>query len=280
MAEGDDEDAVGGTSLPHVSIVTVNLNMADGLARTIASVAVQEFRSREYIVIDGGSRDGSLELLHDNAGLITRCVSEPDRGIYDAMNKGVAMARGQWVLFLNSGDSFASSDALSRVFAAEEPDDDLLYGNSLVRYRSGAAHLATAAAADKLPFGMICSHQALLARRELLMAAPFRIGKIRSDYEFLLACWKNGRCFKRIDVLVAEIEAGGLSDRKRIPALRERAALLRKAGLLRPAVMASLGIALFWAMIAPPVKRLLPESAIDVFRKLKLSVFGARSARG
>jgi glycosyltransferase involved in cell wall biosynthesis len=254
--------------------------MADGLARTIASVAVQKFGSREYIVIDGGSRDGSLALLHDNARLITRCVSEPDRGIYDAMNKGVAMARGQWVLFLNSGDSFASSDALSSMFAAEEPNDDILYGNSIVRYRGGAKRSATAADANKLPFGMICSHQALFARRDLLVTTPFRIGKIRSDYEFLLACWKSGRRFRRVDVLVAEVEAGGLSDRKRVPALRERAALLREMGLLRPAVIVNLGISFFWAVVAPPVKGLLSERATDVFRKLKLSVFGARSGRG
>ena len=254
--------------------------MAAGLARTIASVAQQGYPSVEYIVVDGGSTDDSTRLIRECSSSISAWVSEPDCGIYDAMNKGLAMARGEWVLFLNSGDSFSTSDTLSRVFALIRPDDDLVYGDALVRYPSGSSRLASAAPPSSLLYGMICSHQALIARRTLLAAAPFTVGKIRSDYEFLLACWKGGRQFHRINTLVAEVEAGGVSDHSRILALMERAVLLHRAGLMTTGPAIRLVIDLVSAAIALPAKKILPMLAIDAIRRWKLYLLGPGSARG
>lgn len=265
---------------PHVSIITVNFNMAEGLARTITSVAMQDFPSREYVIVDGGSSDASQSVLRDHVANITRWVSESDRGIYDAMNKGVAMAHGHWVLFLNSGDALASADVLSRVFDGEGPDDDIIFGDARVHYDDGTARLAPAADASELPFGMICSHQAVFARRALLGAAPFSIGNIRSDYEFLLDCQAANRRFRRVSVLVAEVEAGGLSDRRRIPALLERVSLLRKYRLLSGPVIRSLMFSFAWAVVAPAAKVLLPMRLVVVLRRVKMRIFGDGSARG
>lgn len=271
----DDESAE-----PIVSIVTVNLNMADGLARTMASVAIQDFHSREYIVVDGGSKDRSLELLRDNAAFVNHWMSERDRGIYDAMNKGAALSRGRWIVFLNSGDVFASPHVLSQIFATEVPDDDIIYGNSVVHYVDGTTRLAPAAEIWHLPFGMICSHQALFTRRKLLTVRPLSVGKIRSDYEFLLASWKEGRHFRYADVVVAEVEAGGLSDRRRIAALHERFILLRKFGMLTFFAAASLAIAFFWALAAPCMKSILPLNIANRLRRMKQVVLGEWSTRG
>jgi glycosyltransferase involved in cell wall biosynthesis len=271
----DDESAK-----PIVSIVTVNLNMADGLARTMASVAIQDFHPREYIVVDGGSKDRSVELLRDNGALVSHWISERDRGIYDAMNKGAALSRGRWVVFLNSGDVFASPHVLSQIFAAEAPDDDIIYGNSVVHYIDGTTRLAPAAEVRHLPFGMICSHQALFTRRKLLTTRPFSVGKIRSDYEFLLASWKKGHHFRYLDVVVAEVEAGGLSDRRRIAALHERSILLRKFGLLTFSAAASLAIAFFWALAAPCMKSILPLNVANRLRRMKQVILGEWSTRG
>jgi glycosyltransferase involved in cell wall biosynthesis len=261
-----------------LSVITVNRNMADGLARTIVSVAQQDFAIFEYIVIDGASSDDSLDVIGRHSDGIERWVSAPDAGIYDAMNKGVSLARGEWILFLNSGDTFANNNVLSTVMAAVRSGDDILYGDALVRYSTGAIRVAIAFEPTELRFGMICSHQALFARRELLEAEPFTVGKIRSDYEFLLRCRAQGRTFHRVPILIAEVEAGGLSDRRRMVALCETAVLLYRGGLFGPRAILRLGLMFVWTAATMLVKPLLPHSVLDAARRCKVVVFGARSA--
>lgn len=114
-----------------LSIITVNLNQADGLAKTLDSVREQSFRDFEHIVVDGGSTDGSLEVIRARADGLAFWASEPDAGIYAAMNKGLRRAQGEYVYLLNSGDRLYSPDTLERVFAHEERGEDLLYGNTV-----------------------------------------------------------------------------------------------------------------------------------------------------
>ena len=253
--------------------------MADGLAHTIASVVQQDFLSLEYVVVDGASTDDSVDVVKRNADGIDHWVSERDAGIYDAMNKGVSLATGTWILFLNSGDTFVSNDVLRTVMATAKPDDDILYGDALVRYPAGAKRVAKAFEAKELSYGMICSHQALFARRELLKAFPLTPGKIRSDYEFLLRCRTQKRTFHRVPVLIAEIEAGGLSDRRRIAVLRETVVLLRRGGLLGPRAALRLGLMFVWTAVGMMIKPLLSPRALDAARRYKVAIFGAGSAQ-
>lgn len=99
-----------------LSIITVNLNNRDGLKRTIDSVVSQTFTDYEWIVIDGGSNDGSRELIEHYSDHFAYWCSEPDKGIYNAMNKGIAHAKGEWLQFLNSGDVLYSNNTLASVF--------------------------------------------------------------------------------------------------------------------------------------------------------------------
>src|SRR5690349_19507415 len=94
---------------PHVSVITVNYNQRGGLEKTIASVLAQSWPGLEYLVIDGGSTDGSADLIRANHDHISYWVSERDRGLYDAMNKGVKAAKGDWILFMNSDDIFVDN---------------------------------------------------------------------------------------------------------------------------------------------------------------------------
>lgn len=110
-----------------LSIITINFNNKDGLLKTIDSIIGQSFRDYEWIVIDGGSTDGGRELIEQYAEHITYWVSEPDKGVYNAMNKGIKVAKGEYVNFMNSGDCFASPTILDEVFAAEHTAD-VLYG--------------------------------------------------------------------------------------------------------------------------------------------------------
>ena len=98
---------------PKISIITINFNDKIGLQRTFDSVFQQEFEDFEYIVIDGGSNDGSKELIEENADKISFWISESDKGIYNAMNKGIKAAKGEYLLFLNSGDHFYTEKSLS-----------------------------------------------------------------------------------------------------------------------------------------------------------------------
>lgn len=111
-----------------ISVITISYNNRQGLERTLKSVASQSFSDFEYIVIDGGSQDGSKELLERYSDKITYWVSEPDKGIYNAMNKGIAATKGEYLIFINSGDHFYSDDSLTD---AEQhlSGEDIIYGN-------------------------------------------------------------------------------------------------------------------------------------------------------
>lgn len=118
-----------------LSIITINYNNKEGLKRTIISVMNQTFREFEYIVIDGGSTDGSKAYIESQSKNIDYWVSEPDQGIYHAMNKGIKIAKGAYLLFLNSGDHFYSNESLSffKPYLLKNDMKDILYGNILVK---------------------------------------------------------------------------------------------------------------------------------------------------
>lgn len=112
-----------------LSIITVNLNNAIGLRKTIESVVSQTFTDFEYIIIDGGSTDESVEVIKQHLDKITYWVSEPDKGIYNAMNKGIKVAKGEYLQFLNSGDYLINSEGLINIFVKNRFRAEILYGN-------------------------------------------------------------------------------------------------------------------------------------------------------
>lgn len=169
-------------ALPRVSIITVVRNDAPGLARTLASVAQQTYANRQWIVIDGGSTDDTLATLRQHEAAIDIWISEPDAGIYHAMNKGVALADGEWLLFMNAGDAFASTDALSAAVAATAPEVDAVYADWI--YREDGA-LARADLAR-----MNVRHQSVLYRKSLHEVFGLYVvgaGVTISDFVFFLS---------------------------------------------------------------------------------------------
>ena len=111
-----------------LSIITVNYNNKDGLQKTIDSVISQTFKDFEWIVIDGGSTDGSRELIEKNKNYFSFWCSEHDKGVYNAMNKGIVHAKGEYLNFMNSGDCFVSNKVLEKIFS-NDYTNDILYGN-------------------------------------------------------------------------------------------------------------------------------------------------------
>ncbi|KAI3593488.1 hypothetical protein D9X30_1215 [Cupriavidus sp. U2] len=197
--------------MTQISVVTVNYNNRAGLGRTMDSVAMQHADTFQvqYLVIDGGSTDGSVELAQSRAAEIDVFVSEPDNGVYAAMNKGLARATGEWVLFMNSGDCFARPDALSIIVKAahEHRGAWLIYGDNI-----SPRGLEPAAPLHRLKAGVIhACHQAMAFRVcDLRYDEKWRI---YSDLDFVLQYYKRfkAKAFRHVPVALSLIEESGLS---------------------------------------------------------------------
>jgi len=222
--------------VPTVSIVTVCLNDAAGLARTISSVARQTFSDYELVVVDGGSTDGSVDVVRANGAVVTDWVSEKDAGIYDAQNKGVRRARGEWIIFLNAGDALASDDALARFFEGA-PAEDVLYGDVVWEEKDGRRRVDAQPDVLTLEFFMRTNlpHQATAVRRALLeRLGPYDTElRIAADYEFLLrSIVVHGATTRHVPVPLAVQVTGGLSSRpESFASLRAERKLAREKAL-------------------------------------------------
>jgi glycosyltransferase involved in cell wall biosynthesis len=209
-----------GKNQPLVVVITVSLNHAVGLEETINSVLAQTYPYIEYIVIDGGSTDNSLEIINKYSKKITKWISEPDGGIYDAMNKGVAMGTGEWVIFMNAGDCFVNNEVVQDIFTPSRKEVDLIYGNHKVLYEDGFERLQRAGNVCDLWKGMIFSHQAVFCRIDLVRRHSFSLtDPIGADFEMLFDAYKSGARFFKSNVVVAKIRNQGLSDKHRIRSL-------------------------------------------------------------
>lgn len=201
-------------SAVRISVITVCRNAAAHVLQTIHSVAAQTVRDKlEYLIIDGASTDGTLELVQAAAlsGQVDRWISEPDKGIYDAMNKAIGIAHGEWVLFMNSADVFDSNNSVEQIlpFLSEGRPDapDLVYGDCIMIYPNGKAIYDVAQKPGALTHRMICSHQSLFARRSLALLRPFDVRfTICADYDFLLGAWKAGARLQHVQIPVARVQ--------------------------------------------------------------------------
>ncbi|MGL4852004.1 MAG: glycosyltransferase family 2 protein [Phocaeicola sp.] len=188
----------------------MNYNNCKGLKRTIESVLNQTYREFEYIIIDGGSTDGSAELIASYESRLTYWVSEPDKGVYNAMNKGIARATGDYLNFMNSGDSFHSDTVLEQV---NNYEGDILSGNI---YRLDCEIMV---AYEKNPtFRDLCTpefnHQAMFINRLLFGPVGYDENlKIVSDWKFVLeSILQKQAKFITLDLIVANYEGGGISN--------------------------------------------------------------------
>mgnify|MGYP002521206215 CR=1 FL=1 len=195
------------------SVITINYNNRDGLRRTIESVVQQKSTDKEFIVIDGGSTDGSTEVIRQYADQIDYWVSEHDRGIYHAMNKGVAQAHGDYCIFMNSGDWFYDEEVLARVNSAS-PTEDVVVGKVSIDDEN---HIISPPPHSDLTMYHLYSgsipHQGSFIRTSLLRKYPYDESlKISSDWKFFVQTLILDHCSIRyLDVFVARYNTEGLS---------------------------------------------------------------------
>lgn len=196
-----------------LSIITVNLNNRDGLQKTIDSVICQSFRDFEWIVIDGGSIDGSKELIEQYADHFAYWVSEPDKGIYNAMNKGIKVAKGEYLQFLNSGDWLYNEHSLLSIFE-KDPTEDFVYGENC----GLSGRVEGIGSPAKLDFeflyrNTIC-HQDIFHKRNLFSNELYdERYKIVADWKFLFeSIVHKGASYRKIETIVCGIQEGSSYD--------------------------------------------------------------------
>ena len=195
-----------------LSIITINYNNRDGLVRTIESVRNQTFDDYEWIVIDGGSTDGSRDLIEENKELFAYWCSEPDKGIYDAINKGIAHASGQYISCMNSGDEYFSCDTLHMVFASPL-SADIVYGDWYKVYPDRQVLCSMPYPLDFSIFYYhnIC-HQAMFVRTSALQEKGFDpTYSVCADYARWMEMLFAGATFQRVDAIICSYDMTGIS---------------------------------------------------------------------
>lgn len=209
-----------------VTIVTVVFNDVEHIKSTILSVTNQTYTNVEYIVIDGKSTDGTTALVKKYSSQITRFVSEPDKGIYDAMNKGLSLASGDYVIFMNSGDLFIDSEVLANVFKNITGYPDVIYGHTISKHKNGCLRqklFPFYKSAEYCPPVGIC-HQSVLVKTDKVKATLFDLSyKVCADHKMLYDLYKSGASFFEYKGDIAEIICGeGYSDKHFLLKLNER----------------------------------------------------------
>lgn len=194
---------------PKISIITICLNVADDLERTIKSVINQSYNNIEYIVVDGGSKDKTIDVIHRHEFGITKWISEQDKGIYDAMNKGIKMASGEWLIMMNAGDYFAKDDVLQKIFSRNIPSDKTFLYSDVYSLRPNGQRILRPLSWEK--GNMI--HQTVIYQRNLHeIYGLYHVTKplIISDYLFFISIPKE-QVMKIEDVVIAVYQGGGVS---------------------------------------------------------------------
>lgn len=214
-----------------LSIITINYNNKAGLQKTIDSVVSQTFKDFEWIIIDGGSTDGSKELIEQYSQYITYWVSEPDKGIYNAMNKGIIKANGDYLLFLNSGDSLVEKKTLYHIFR-DNHNEEILYGNIIydneIKTKNIGFHSNNLTLLDLFKGNM--PHQASLIKKKLFDSYGLydeRI-KISADWKFFLITIIINKCsVKYLNVDVSYFDTTGYSFNSKPIWMKERIEIIK-----------------------------------------------------
>lgn len=188
---------------PIISVVTVVYNDNNNIEKTIKNVLKQTYHNIEYIVVDGASTDGTLDVIKKYSDKLLY-ISEPDKGIYDAMQKGANLARGEWVIFRNCGDFFITPDVIEKVFMQyEDKGEDFILCNSRYFKNYGFKDMKPAILKKHYFESMPVNHPSTFIRRKTQLKYPFHLEyKNSADYCFFIEAFENGAKYKYIDILV------------------------------------------------------------------------------
>lgn len=205
-----------------ITVVTVSFNAVSCIEETILSVINQTYLNLQYIIVDGGSTDGTVDIIKKYADKISYWISEPDKGIYDAMNKGIDMAKGEWINFMNSGDTFYANDTIESIFL-QQHTEDIIYGDVQLSFEWGKI-IKRARNINEIIHGMIFCHQSSFVKIDIMRANKFNLEyKIAADYHFFLKMYEQRKKYKYVGFPISVFEAEtGLSSRREVDALIDK----------------------------------------------------------
>lgn len=215
---------------PLFAIITICYNAASTIARTLNSIDNQDFTDYEHVIIDGASTDDTLAIVAQYANCRRRIISEPDKGIYDAMNKGMGFSSGRYLIFLNAGDKFHSYDTLSAIALAisKNKQPDIVYGQTVIvdndgnflrpRHLYAPEYLTVKSFSD----GMLVCHQAFVASRSIAGKYDLRY-RFSADYDWCIRCLKQSHNNVRLgNTVVIDYLSEGVTTRNHWASLKER----------------------------------------------------------
>jgi len=218
---------------PQITIITVVYNGEKLIEKTIQSVINQTYSNLEYIIIDGNSIDKTIDIIKKYNKQIYYWLSEPDKGLYDAMNKGLQLATGNYICFLNAGDEFYSTDTLEQVFSKIPNEPDIIYGETIIMDNEGKElgyrrlKAPVTLTWESFKDGMLVCHQSIYIKREL--TEPYNLKyKISADFDWVLKALKKAKKIYNSNLTLTKFLDGGLN-KKNIPiALFERFRIMTK----------------------------------------------------
>lgn len=198
---------------PLISVVTVSFNAVRDIEKTILSVINQTYQNIEYIIIDGGSTDGTVDIIKKYAGHITYWVSEPDKGIYDAFNKGWKIAKGEWIYYLGADDVLLPN-AFTSIFLSDLNEYGIVFGDVIYKTPLGLIHKNSNRNIDSIKKRLNCSHQGFIMRKNIIAKMggfDFYQYKISADYDLILRSYLTGFTMKYVPVEIAIFDTSGTS---------------------------------------------------------------------
>jgi len=227
-------------TLPLISIITVVYNGSAFIEKTIKSILDQTYPNIEYIIIDGASTDGTIDIIKKYELKIGRWISEPDTGLYHAMNKGINLATGEYLWFINAGDQLFDQDITSKIFSKEvNKFSDIYYGDTLIIDNDGSEiGMRRQPIPEKLTWkdfkiGMAVSHQSFIPKKTI--ANHFNLKyKYSSDIDWIMRCLVRAKSITNTHLVLSRFLDGGQSKRTILPSLHERFQIMREYfGLVR-----------------------------------------------
>lgn len=236
---------------PKFSIITVTYNAEKVIENTILSIIEQTYHNIEYIIIDGASKDKTINIIEKYRPQIKTVVSEPDNGLYDAMNKGIALAKGDYLCFLNAGDCFHQNDTLKKIVSSLSTDTlpDIIYGETeIVNGQGTFLHRRRLSAPEKLTWksfrhGMLVCHQAFFAKRSLVDPYDLRY-LFSSDFDWCIRIMKKSKIIHNTHLVVIDYLEEGITTQHHKASLIERFRIMNKHYGLLSTIVQHMGFVL------------------------------------
>jgi glycosyltransferase involved in cell wall biosynthesis len=213
-----------------VSIVVVSLNTKVDFLKTLKSILNQKNKNYEIIVVDGMSSDGTLDLVKKYKNKISKTIIEKDKGIYHAMNKGIKLSEGEWIIFMNSGDVFYRNNILDKFLLEDTKNYDVVHGDTQI-INKNLKYIVKSKIFNHNTCLMPFCHQSVFVRSKILKKKNFSLRfKISSDFDFFYYCFISGKKFKKLNLIISKVKSGGLSDTHRQRVFNENMMIINKKG--------------------------------------------------